>query len=100
MTPETPSPRAGLYLLHFDPRYEHAGHYLGYADDIAVRVHQHAARGSKASPLVQAALGAGCRVTLARVWLGAGRNRERQLKVQGGLGRHCPTCKARGYRRR
>lgn len=97
--PDPPANSAGLYLLHLDPRYKHAQHYLGYADDIAARVHQHAAGGSKASPLIRAASAAGCRITLTRVWLGDGRTRERQLKRQGGLGRHCPVCRRRGYRR-
>jgi hypothetical protein len=26
-----------LYLLHFDPRYRHAGHYLGYTEDVIAR---------------------------------------------------------------
>jgi predicted GIY-YIG superfamily endonuclease len=97
--PRTPAPPGGLYLLHLDPRYRHAGHYLGYADDIARRVHEHAASGARSSPLIRAALAAGCRMTLTRVWLGEGRTRERQLKRQGGLGWHCPVCRARGYRR-
>lgn len=99
VAPHSPRPHEGLYLLHLEPRYRHAGHYLGWSSDIAARVHQHAAAGSAASPLIRAALGAGCRLTLTRVWLGQGRTRERQLKRQGGLGQHCPVCKARGYRR-
>lgn len=86
---------AGVYLLHFEPRYRHAGHYLGFAEDIGRRVVEHRQVPSKASPLVQAALGAGCAVTLARVWPGADRNRERRLKVQGGHSRKCPTCRGR-----
>lgn len=31
----------GVYLLHFEPRYKHAGHYLGYAEDIERRVDEH-----------------------------------------------------------
>lgn len=99
MNPATPAPHAGLYLLHLEPRYRHAGHYLGWSTDIAARVHEHNAAGAKASPLIRAALAAGCRITLTRVWLGQGRTRERQLKRQGGLGQVCPVCKARGYRR-
>lgn len=82
----------GLYLLHFEPRYRHAGHYLGFADDIDRRVEEHLACGSKASPLVRAALAAGSVVTVARVWPDADRKRERRLKVQGGHSRKCPTC--------
>jgi hypothetical protein len=84
--------RHGLYLLHFEPRYRHAGHYLGYADDIARRVLEHVTTPSKASPLVQAALAAGCRVTVSRLYLGEGRTFERKLKRRGSHARHCPTC--------
>ena len=43
-----------LYLLHIEPRYKHAGHYLGFceSDHVDRRVNQHLAAGSKASPLV------------------------------------------------
>jgi hypothetical protein len=86
----------GLYLFHFEPRYRHAGHYLGYADNIARRVIEHRDVPSKASPLVRAAIDAGCALTVTRVWIGAGRDDERRLKRGGGLKRHCPTCRARG----
>ena len=82
----------GLYLLHFEPAYRHARHYLGYADVIGRRVREHFAVPSKASPLVQAAIGAGCAVTLARVWPGLGRVDERRLKRRGGHASLCPLC--------
>jgi hypothetical protein len=44
----------------------------------------------------KAALAAGCTVTLVRVWDGGSRDLERRLKNQGGLSRHCPTCRAAG----
>lgn len=91
-----PAPAAGLYLLHLTPRYRHAGHYLGFSADIRGRVLEHAAGGSKASPLLRAQLAAGGRLELVRVWLGAGRELERRLKRQGGLSRHCPTCRRAG----
>lgn len=86
----------GLYLLHFDPPYRHAGHYLGYADDIDRRVAVHFAGGSKSSPLVRAALAAGSTVTLARTFPRGSRTFERRLKNAGGLSRHCPVCRSRG----
>lgn len=87
---------AGLYLLHFEPRYRHAGHYLGYADAIERRVAEHLACGSKSSPLVRAAIAAGAAVTVARVWTGGDRRLERRLKNAHGLSRFCPTCRAAG----
>lgn len=86
----------GLYLIHLEPRYLHAGHYLGYADLIDRRVREHLACGSKSSPLLRAAISAGCTLTVARVWPGGSRVLERLLKRSGGLSRHCPTCRAAG----
>jgi hypothetical protein len=100
VSPLPPAPHRGLYLLHIEPRYRHAAHYLGWADDIPRRVHEHASCGARSSPLIRAALAAGCRITLARVWLGGDRHQERRLKRAGGLGHLCPTCQARGYVRR
>lgn len=82
----------GLYLLHFEPAYQHAQHYLGFAVDIERRVAEHLAGGAKASPLVRAALSAGCAVTLARTWPGLGRTDERRMKQRSHRLR-CPTCK-------
>lgn len=90
----------GLYLFHFEPRYRHAGHYLGYSADIDRRVLEHLSRGSKASRLVVAALEAGSVVTVAATFPGLSRIDERRMKRRGGLGRVCPTCRAAGYRRR
>jgi predicted GIY-YIG superfamily endonuclease len=84
----------GLYLLHFDPPYRHAGHYLGFAVDVDRRVAEHRAANGKASPLVKAAIAAGSVVTLARIWPGGDRKLERRLKNQHGSGRFCPICLA------
>lgn len=84
----------GLYLIHLEPRYQHAGHYLGWSDDIARRLEQHRGGGSKASPLLRAAAAAGSSLTLARIWPGGSRDLERRLKRGGGLSRHCPVCQA------
>ncbi len=85
----------GLYLLHFEPRYRHAGHYLGWSPDIARRCREHLSGDGKASPLVRAALSTG-RVGLVRVWPEGSRSLERRLKRQGGLSRHCPVCRSTG----
>lgn len=87
----------GLYLFHLEPRYAHAGHYLGYSSDIAARCREHL-RGpaSKASPLLLAAARSGCAIELVRVWPNGDRTLERRLKKQGGLSRHCPPCRQSG----
>lgn len=81
----------GVYLLHFEPSYKHAGHYIGYADDIGARVRDHAqGRGAR---LPQVAVSAGCLLVLARIWPGADRATERRLKRWHGGGYLCPICR-------
>src|SRR5690349_15538335 len=100
--PDLSPGRAGkvaLYLLHLEPRYRHAGHYLGFTEepDVTRRVAEHLAGGAKASPLIKAAMQVGCRVTIARTWTGQGadRTRERRIKNTGTIPNYCPICRAR-----
>lgn len=81
-----------VYLLHFAHRYKHAGHYIGSTHSLRKRLaeHQHG-RGARLLAVVHAA---GIRWVLARTWDG-GRQRERQLKKQGGASRFCPICKGK-----
>jgi len=88
-----------LYLLHFTPPYsvptatggtKTAGHYLGSTGgEVAKRVADHVA--GKGSPLVRAAVRAGCAVELVATWPG-GRNDERRLKRAHHHARLCPLC--------
>jgi predicted GIY-YIG superfamily endonuclease len=91
-----------VYLLHFDQRYEHAGHYTGWAEDLDRRLAEHL--GGRAARLIEVITQAGIGFRLARTWPGVTRARERQLKRQGGASRYCPICqadrKARGLPRR
>lgn len=79
-----------VYLLHFEPAYKHARHYLGFTPgDVEDRVRDHVCgRGAR---LVEVAVNAGCSIQLARTWTG-GRTTERQLKRIGGASRICPIC--------
>lgn len=80
----------GCYLLHFEPGYKHARHYLGHAVDIEPRIHAHLhGRGAR---LTQVALEAGCALVLVRVWEDGDRKLERRLKNWHGSGRLCPIC--------
>jgi hypothetical protein len=85
-----------VYLLHFiDPatgrsaRYQHAGHYRGTSDDLPARLQAH--RDGTGARLMQVIKQAGLSFVLARTWPG-GRDRERQLKREGGASRMCPEC--------
>ena len=87
-----------VYLLHFDrlyvpypdaPLWDCAGHYCG-TTDLAARLARHAA--GNGARLVAVVHQAGISWQLARVWPGP-RERERQLKRQGGASRRCPLCR-------
>ena len=61
-------PRGTVYLFHFDQRYEHAGHYTGWAEDLDHRVAEHlAGRGAR---LIEVITQAGISFRLARTWPG------------------------------
>lgn len=82
--------RAGtVYLLHFDRRYRHAGHYIGWAVNLNARLAAH--RRGHGARLLQVVHAAGIGWQLARTWPGS-RDRERQIKTQGGASRCCPLC--------
>ena len=95
-SPEAPVPphvgRGTVYLLHFDQRYQHAGHYTGWADDLDHRLAQHQ-RGAGAR-LVEVITQAGIGFRVARLWPGASKAHERSLKNSGGASRYCPICKS------
>jgi hypothetical protein len=90
-TPSTP-PGGIVYLLHFDPPYRHAKHYIGYSASsgfLKARLAAHE-RGQGAR-LLEVVHEAGIGWQLARTWPGTPA-RERQIKRQGGASRCCPMC--------
>jgi hypothetical protein len=88
------APRGGVYLLHFEQRYEHAGHYTGHAHDFGIRVAEQASGDGRAARLLQVITQAGIGFRLARTWPGASKAYERSLKNSGGASRYCPICQA------
>jgi hypothetical protein len=90
--------RGAIYLLHFDPPFKHAGHYLGFVasgspEKLEERIAQHLA--GDGSPLVRAAVAAGSTVRhIVTLW-GRTRDDERRLKNGGSSARFCPLCKAK-----
>lgn len=86
-----------VYLLHFDRPYRHARHYVGYADD--GKLHQRIDAHYNATPgdgknhrLMQVIRAAGISFTLARVWPGANRQKEKAIK-KSSRARACPLCR-------
>ncbi len=92
-----------IYLLHFHPRYKHAGHYLGWTRQITQRLDEH--RSGSGARLTQVAVQAGCELVLVRTWRGT-RDDEHTMKYsrideQGkpirrhSLTRLCPICNSK-----
>jgi hypothetical protein len=89
-----------VYLIHLDPPYRHAKHYLGFTDTsrnspeeaVATRLEYHkAGRGSR---LLRVAVQAGCVLRVVRIWDEGTRTDERRLKSHAS-GRYCPICNDR-----
>lgn len=85
--------RGTVYLIHLDPPYRHARHYLGWTTNLNARLARHVGEGEKdgrGSRLVEVAVAAGSRVVVARTWAGSRRD-ERRIKGRG-LSEYCPMC--------
>jgi predicted GIY-YIG superfamily endonuclease len=80
-----------VYLIHFNEKLHHAGHYLGYTDDLLVRLEQH--RKGNGSRLMQVIGERGIDWILVRTWSGT-RKLERQLKNWKNSPKLCPICQA------
>ncbi len=93
MDNSTSKPNCGtVYLLHFDQKFSHAQHYVGFTTDLDKRLDKHQ-RGT-GSKLCRAIKLAGIGFQLARTWEGVDRAFERKLHNRHGSGRFCPICKA------
>lgn len=80
-----------IYLLHFDPQYKHAKHYLGWTSKtVEERVYEHLK--GEGSPLVRAATRAGHGVIIARTWADTDRFEERRMKNTKNVPMFCPIC--------
>jgi len=78
-----------VYLIHFDRRFQHAGHYLGSAVDLEARLAQH--KTGSGARLMGVVNRAGISWRCVRAWVGD-RATERRLKNIGGAARLCPVC--------
>ena len=83
-------PRTAVYLLHFERRYAHARHYLGFAENREARLAQH--RRGAGARLMQVIVQAGIGWRLVRTWKEGDRTLERRLKRRHNGPRLCPIC--------
>jgi predicted GIY-YIG superfamily endonuclease len=84
-------------VLHFEPAYKHAQHYIGWTEgDVTQRIAVHLQ--GRGSPLIRAAVAAGVDVQLAATYEGT-RYLERRLKSWHNTGRFCAICRDRRHDR-
>ena len=81
-----------VYLIHFERRYKHAGHYLGYSSDLVSRIRAH--RLGQGARLLQVVNDAGIRWFVVRIWDG-GYDLEHALKARRNAPQLCPVCNPR-----
>lgn len=79
-----------VYLIHFEEKYKHAGHYLGSAENLAVRMADH--RKGKGARLLAVLNEQGINYKVVRVWKKGGRALEKRFKHAKNHTRLCPIC--------
>lgn len=80
-----------VYLIHFNQRLKHAGHYTGWTEgELDARLATH--RAGNGARLMAAVSREGITWQLARTWPDVTRTKERSLKNTGGASRYCPLC--------
>jgi predicted GIY-YIG superfamily endonuclease len=80
-----------VYLVHFEKRYRHAGHYVGFTDDLTRRMDEH--RAGAGSRLLAAVTAANVAFNVAFTWSGASRAFERKVHACKNTPRLCPVCR-------
>lgn len=83
-----------VYILHLSKPLKHAKHYIGFSEQVKRRVvHHRSGRGSK---FTAACVRAGIDLVMARVFRGADRSFERNIKNQSRsrISAICPVCAA------
>lgn len=86
-----------VYLLHFQSRYYHAGHYCGMTANLEARLQLH--RTGRGAKLTKAVSEAGISFEVARLWKveswEEARDLERKLKRRHNGPRLCPICQGK-----
>ena len=87
----TETPNGTVYLIHFETRFKHARHYLGFATDLPQRMARH--RSGNGARLMEVIASAGIAWKVVRTWAGD-RAFERRLKRRKNTPRRlCPVCR-------
>ena len=70
--------KAHVYLIHFEHKYHHAGHYLGFTKHLWFRIITH--RANMGAKLLRAVNHAGINWVVVRTWTVESQDLERKLK--------------------
>lgn len=85
-----------VYLIHINPPFKHARHYIGWTSGVdTVRERYKSHLFGTGSALLRAASSAGCALVIAHVWDSGDRRFERYLKDRKDAPRWCPRCKGK-----
>lgn len=79
-----------IYLIHFDEKFGHSRHYLGWASDFEKRMERH--RKGRGSNLIKKIQEAGIDWQVVRKWENVGPQAEAELKRYKNNRRLCPLC--------
>lgn len=79
-----------VYLIHFEEKLHHAGHYLGYSRILTTRIWLH--KTNQGARLLKAVNEAGIPWRVVRTWVVDDQELERMLKNQKNSPRFCPIC--------
>src|SRR6266851_5833565 len=87
-----PTEEGTVYLIHLDRRYCHAGHYTGFALNLAERIKAHL-DGTSGVRFMEVVKAAGITWHVSRIWEGVTREIENRIK-ESSAAKYCPDCKA------
>lgn len=85
-----PNPLKGVYLLHFDQPYKQARHYIGWSQNIDLRLAKHLM--GTGARLMQVLYEQKIGFQVAKIWKDENRTFERSLKNKKNTPRICPIC--------
>ena len=79
-----------VYLIHFQTRLHHAGHYIGFTDNLQARIQQHSS--GQGARLLQVLNEKEIPWNVVRIWPEGTKGLESELKHQKHGPRLCPIC--------
>src|SRR5262245_62735893 len=89
MIPTTTPTGPTVYLIHFNQRYHHSQHYIGFSTNLDKRITDHLC--GMGARLLEVITAGGIEWKLARTWPG-NRELERKLKRRKDAPHICPIC--------